>query len=84
MAKQAKFKLEEPLVHFDELEYLRSSINRHHRLASVLAIALLVVLSGTHGPTVIRLRAVARTALKKKCVPLPLSHSTEKAFFVAC
>lgn len=67
----AKFALDEVLVHFDELEDPRSSINRRHPLASVIVIALLAILSGADGPTGIEVWASARKDLLKKCLPLP-------------
>jgi predicted transposase YbfD/YdcC len=53
--------LDEIVVHFQELEDPRSSINRRHPLTSVLVIALLAVLAGAGGPT-----AIARWAALKK------------------
>lgn len=71
VVKEAKFALAEVLVHFDELEDPRSSINRKHPLASVIVIALLAILSGADGPTGIHVWAEARIELLKKCLPLP-------------
>src|SRR5262249_17221458 len=45
--------LDEIVVHFEELEDPRSTINQRHPLASVLVIALLAVLAGAGGPTAI-------------------------------
>ena len=45
--------LDEVVVHFQELEDPRSTINQRHPLASVLVIALLAVLAGAGGPTAI-------------------------------
>jgi predicted transposase YbfD/YdcC len=50
----------EVVVHFQELEDPRSTINRRHPLATVLVIALLAVLAGAGGPT-----AIARWAALK-------------------
>jgi predicted transposase YbfD/YdcC len=53
--------LDEIVVHFQELEDPRSTINQRHPLASVLVIALLAVLAGAGGPT-----AIARWAALKQ------------------
>jgi predicted transposase YbfD/YdcC len=53
--------LDEIVVHFQELEDPRSTINQRHPLPSVLVIALLAVLAGAGGPT-----AIARWAKLKK------------------
>ena len=53
--------LDEVVVHFQELEDPRSTINQRHPLASVLVIALLAVLAGAGGPT-----AIARWAALKE------------------
>ena len=49
------------MVHFQELEDPRSTINQLHPLVSVVVIALLAVLAGAGGPT-----AIARWALLKQ------------------
>ncbi|MGZ3304196.1 MAG: ISAs1 family transposase [Isosphaeraceae bacterium] len=53
--------LDEIVVHFQELEDPRSTINQRHPLTSVLVIALLAVLAGAGGPT-----AIARWAAMKQ------------------
>ena len=53
--------LDEIVVHFQELEDPRSTINQRHPLASVVVIALLAVLAGAGGPT-----AIARWAAMKE------------------
>jgi predicted transposase YbfD/YdcC len=53
--------LDEIVVHFQELEDPRSTINQQHPLASVVVIALLAVLAGAGGPT-----AIARWAAFKQ------------------
>src|ERR1700760_1335962 len=53
--------LDEVVIHFQELEDPRSTINQRHPLVSVLVIALLAVLAGASGPT-----AIARWALLKQ------------------
>jgi predicted transposase YbfD/YdcC len=45
--------LDEIVVHFEELEDPRSTINQRHPLASVVVIALLAVIAGAGGPTAI-------------------------------
>jgi len=80
VARQTKFALEEVLVHFDELEDPRSSVNLHHPLPSVLVIALLAVLSGADGPTAIRVWAEAREMLLERCVPLPYGIPSKDVF----
>ncbi len=52
--------LEEIVVHFQELEDPRSSVNQRHPLPSVIVIALPAVLAGARGPT-----AIARWAALK-------------------
>jgi predicted transposase YbfD/YdcC len=53
--------LDEIVVHFQELEDPRSTVNRRHPLVSVVVIALLAVLAGAGGPT-----AIARWAALKQ------------------
>jgi predicted transposase YbfD/YdcC len=80
VAKPKTFALEEVLVHFDELEDPRSSINLLHPLPSVVVIALLAVLSGADGPTAIHLWAKARSDLLQKCLPLPNGIPSKDVF----
>jgi predicted transposase YbfD/YdcC len=61
MADLQRISLDEVVVHFQELEDPRSTINQRHPLASVLVIALLAVLAGAGGPT-----AIARWAAFKE------------------
>src|SRR3954464_9198576 len=61
MADLQRVSLDEVVVHFQELEDPRSSINQLHPLVSVVVIALLAVLAGASGPT-----AIARWALLKQ------------------
>ena len=53
--------LDEIVVHFQELEDPRSTVNRRHPVVSVVVIALLAVLAGAGGPT-----AIARWAALKE------------------
>ena len=61
MANLPRLSLDEIVVHFQELEDPRSTINQRHPLASVVVIALLAVLAGAGGPT-----AIARWAALKE------------------
>lgn len=61
MMDSRRVSLDEIVVHFQELEDPRSSINQRHPLASVLVIAILAVLAGAGGPT-----AIARWAAYKE------------------
>jgi predicted transposase YbfD/YdcC len=61
MADLQRVSLDEVVVHFQELEDPRSSINQLHPLVSVVVIALLAVLAGASGPT-----AIARWAALKE------------------
>src|SRR3954470_21381960 len=60
MADLQRVSLDEIVVHFQQLEDPRSTVNRRHRLASVVVIALLAVLAGAGGTT-----AIARWASLK-------------------
>src|SRR5258707_15741413 len=64
MADLRRVSLDEVVVHFQELEDPRSTINRRHPLVSVVVIALLAVLAGAGGPT-----AIARWAALKEDPP---------------
>jgi predicted transposase YbfD/YdcC len=61
MADVQHVSLDEVVIHFEELEDPRSTINQRHPLVSVLVIALLAVLAGASGPT-----AIARWAALKE------------------
>src|SRR5712672_2047692 len=62
MADLRRVSLDEVVVHFQDLEDPRSTVNQRHPLTSVVVIALLAVLAGAGGPT-----AIARwTALKEE------------------
>src|SRR5436190_2227631 len=61
MAEVQRVSLEEIVVHFQELEDPRSTVNRRHPLVSVIVIAMLAVLAGAGGPT-----AIARWAALKE------------------
>jgi hypothetical protein len=61
--------MDEVLCQFSKLEDPRSSVNRKHPLASVIAI--LGVLAGASGPTGIATWAAIHAYALKKLVPLP-------------
>jgi predicted transposase YbfD/YdcC len=61
MGDVRRVSLDEVVIHFQELEDPRSTINQRHPLVSVLVIALLAVLAGASGPT-----AIARWAALKE------------------
>src|SRR3954454_19792749 len=61
MTDLQRVSLDEIVVHFQELEDPRSTVNRRHPLVSVVVIALLAVLAGAGGPT-----AIARWAALKE------------------
>jgi predicted transposase YbfD/YdcC len=63
--------LDEIVVHFQELEDPRSTINQRHPLASVLVIALLAVLAGAGGPTAIARWAALKQPLLLQVLDLP-------------
>jgi hypothetical protein len=63
--------LDEIVVHFQELEDPRSTINQRHPLASVLVIALLAVLAGAGGPTAIARWAAMKEELLVRLLDLP-------------
>jgi predicted transposase YbfD/YdcC len=65
MAELQRVSLDEIVVHFQELDDPRSTVNRRHPLVSVVVIALLAVLAGAGGPT-----AIARWAALKEEVLL--------------
>src|SRR3954468_23087460 len=61
MTDLQRVSLDEIVVHFQELEDPRSTVNRRHPLVSVIVIAMLAVLAGAGGPT-----AIARWAALKE------------------
>jgi predicted transposase YbfD/YdcC len=67
MADLQRVSLDEIIVHFQQLEDPRSTINQRHPLASVVVIALLAVLAGAGGPT-----AIARWAALKEEFLVPV------------
>jgi predicted transposase YbfD/YdcC len=71
MADLRRVCLDEIVVHFQELEDPRSTINQRHPLASVLVIALLAVLAGAGGPTAIARWAALKEELLSQVLDLP-------------
>jgi predicted transposase YbfD/YdcC len=71
MADLRRVSLDEVVVHFQELEDPRSTINQRHPLASVLVIALLAVLAGAGGPTAIARWAALKEELLLRVLDLP-------------
>jgi predicted transposase YbfD/YdcC len=71
MADSRRVSLDEIVVHFQELEDPRSTINQRHPLVSVLVIALLAVLAGAGGPTAIARWAALKEDLLLRVLDLP-------------
>src|SRR5947209_8746919 len=71
MAELQRVSLEEIVVHFQELEDPRSTVNRRHPLVSVIVIALLAVLAGAGGPTAIARWAALKEEFLRQVLDLP-------------
>ncbi len=71
MAAAKRFGLDEVAAYFQELEDPRSEVNRKHPLASVVVIALIAVLAGASGPTMIAQWAALKEDLLASVLPLP-------------
>ena len=71
MADRRRVSLDEVVVHFQELEDPRSTINQRHPLPSVLVIALWAVLAGAGGPTAIARWAACKEELLPRVLGLP-------------
>src|SRR5881275_93624 len=71
MSDLQRVSLDEIVVHFQELEDPRSTINQRHPLASVVVIALLAVLAGAGGPTAIARWAALKEDLLVRVLDLP-------------
>src|SRR5271166_1018339 len=71
MADLQRVSLDEIVVHFQELEDPRSTINQRHALVSVVVIALLAVLAGAGGPTAIARWAAMKQELLLRVLDLP-------------
>src|SRR3954468_6929390 len=71
MADSQHVSLDEIVVHFQQLEDPRSTINQRHPLVSVVVIALLAVLAGAGGPTAIARWAALKEELLVRVLDLP-------------
>src|SRR4030088_1557597 len=71
MADLQRVSLDEVVVHFQELEDPRSTVNLRHPLVSVVVIALLAVLAGAGGPTAIARWATLKEEFLLQVLPLP-------------
>src|SRR5436305_8467028 len=71
MADLQHVSLDQIVVHFQDLEDPRSTINQRHPLASVVVIALLAVLAGAGGPTAIARWAALKEELLVRVLDLP-------------
>ena len=71
MADSQHVSLDEIVVHFQQLEDPRSTINQRHPLVSVVVIALLAVLAGAGGPTAIARWAALKEELLVQVLDLP-------------
>src|SRR3954454_6070400 len=80
MAGSRRFGLDEVVAHFQELEDPRSEINRKHPLASVVVIALIAVLAGASGPTMIAEWAAIKEELLASVLPLPYGVPCKDVF----
>jgi predicted transposase YbfD/YdcC len=71
MADIRRICLDEIVLHFEELEDPRSTVNLQHPLVSVIVIALLAVLAGASGPTAIAKWAALKEEFLLKALNLP-------------
>jgi len=71
VANLQRVSLDEVVVHFQQLEDPRSTINQRHPLVSVVVIALLAVLAGAGGPTAIARWAALKEELLLQVLDLP-------------
>jgi predicted transposase YbfD/YdcC len=71
VANLQRVSLDEVVVHFQQLEDPRSTINQRHPLVSVVVIALLAVLAGAGGPTAIARWAALKEELLSQVLDLP-------------
>lgn len=71
MANARRFGLDEVVAYFQELEDPRSEINRKHPLSSVVVIALVAVLAGASGPTMIAEWAALKEDVLTSVLSLP-------------
>lgn len=71
MADGVRIGIDEVIVHFQQLEDPRSSINQKHPLPSVVVICVMAVLAGANGPTAIAKWANIKSELLQTLLPLP-------------
>jgi predicted transposase YbfD/YdcC len=71
MADIQRFNLDEIVLHFEELEDPRSTVNLLHPLVSVVVIAMMAVLAGAGGPTAIAKWAALKEEFLLKALDLP-------------
>jgi len=71
MAAAKRFGLDEVAAYFQDLEDPRSEINRKHPLRSVVVIAVVAVLAGASGPTMIAEWAALKEEFLASVLPLP-------------
>jgi len=71
MADIQRIRLDEVVLHFEELEDPRSTVNRQHPLVGVIVIALMAVLAGASGPTAIARWAALKEEFLVKVLNLP-------------
>src|SRR5947199_8239560 len=95
MAQLQRASLDEIVVHFQEREDPRSTVNRRHPLVSVVVIALLAVRAGAGGPTAIARWAALKEEFLLQVLDLPngvprrhvfrrLRRTPQPAAFQAC
>ena len=80
MANSARMDVEDVLRHFDQLDDPRSSINRHHPLASVVVIAIMAIIAGANGPTAIARWANIKQSFLETWLPLPHGIPSKDVF----
>jgi DDE family transposase len=71
MTSSRGISLDEIVAHFQDLEDSRSSINRRYPLVAVIVIAVLGVLAGASGPTVIAEWAAIKEEVLVAALGLP-------------
>jgi predicted transposase YbfD/YdcC len=70
-AEEIRLGVDEIILHFNELEDPRSTINQRHPLVSVVVIAIMAILAGANGPTSIAEWAELKKDLLLDLLPLP-------------
>jgi predicted transposase YbfD/YdcC len=80
MADARRFGLDEVVAYFQGLEDPRSEINRKHPLVSVVVIAVVAVLAGASGPTMIAEWAAFKEGFLASVLPLPYGVPCKDVF----